>query len=251
MPDRAAIAQNLRRNFQERTSLLLVLLVCGDLAFILLYVLNRIYRFGNMELLRLDMEASYPEFYQYMKFVWILILLIHIVVVTRNKGYISWMLVFLYFLVDDSLQIHERMGDLFLERVAFTPPFNISMEDVGELTAFAIFGLPLLALLLWSYYRGSGTYKKISKDLLLLVFVYAFIVVVFDFVHAGFELSRSMDRVWALVEEGGEMMVVSTMVWYLFRVAFHKGQPPLFLWPGSTPAPSPTDPLYNAGEDGG
>lgn len=229
MPDRTAIAQNLRGNFQDRISLLLALLVTGDLAFILLYILNRIYRFTNMEMVRLDIEASYPEFYQYMKFVWILALLIYLVVMTRNKGYISWTLVFLYFLADDSLQIHERMGDLFLERIAFKPPFNISMEDVGELAAFAIFGLPLLALLVWSYYHGSGSFKKISKDLLLLVVVYAFIVVVFDFVHAALELSRSIDRVWALVEEGGEMVVVSTMVWYLFRVAFHKGEPRLFL----------------------
>jgi hypothetical protein len=185
-----------------------------------------------MEMVRLDIEASYPEFYQYTKFVWILVLLIIIAITTKNKGYISWILVFSYFLADDALHIHERMGRFLQQRVTFDPPFNLSIEDVGELSAFVIFGLPLLVLLLWSYHRSLGIHKRISRDLLLLVVVNAFFVVIFDVVHAAIEFSRSADRVWTLVEEGGEMFVVSTIVWYVFRVAFHKGEPQVFLLDG-------------------
>lgn len=229
MNNRSTIVNRLRIITEDRISLLWLLLISGDVAFILLYIFNRMYRFMDMEIIRLDIDGSHPEFYQYTKFVWILILLIYTALTTKNKSYLSWILVFLYFLTDDVLRLHERSGRFLNERVTFEPPFELRVQDVGEFAAFAIFGLPLLALLGWTYFRGSLTFKKISRDLMLLVVVFAFFVVIFDILHAAVDLSPSMNRIWTLIEDGGEMIVVSTMVWYLFRVAFYKGEPKTFL----------------------
>jgi len=234
MNNRPSFVQHLKTLFEDRIALLLGLLISGDLIFVLLYVLNRIYRFAAMPPFRLDIEGSHPEFYQYTKFVWIVLLLIHIAIITRHKGYISWILVFTYFLADDALQIHERAGRLMDARLTFEPPFGLRIQDVGELAAFAIFGIPLLALLVWTYYRGASTFKRVSRDLLLLVGIFAFFVVIFDGVHAALETSRSVDRIMALIEDGGEMIVVSIITWYVFRVAFYRGQPPNFLLGNST-----------------
>lgn len=231
MSDRQPISQRLRSLFEDRLSLLLALLISGDLLFIILYVLSRIYRFTNMTPFRLDIEGSHPEFYQYIKLLWIVLLLIHLAVITRGKGYISWILVFLYFLADDSLQFHERTGRFLGELITFQPPFGLLAKDAGELIAFALFGIPLLALLIWTYHRGSFTFSRISKDLLLLVVVFAFFVVVFDLAHAILEpnLGRTVNRILTLIEDGGEMVVVSIITWYVFRVAFYRGYPPTFL----------------------
>jgi hypothetical protein len=164
-----------------------------------------------------------------MKFVWVVILLVHIAIITRHKGYFSWILVFLYFLADDALQIHERTGQFMGQRLTFEPPFGMLIRDVGEIAAFAVFGLPLLALLVWTYYRGAHVFKRISRDLLLLVFVFAFLVVVVDTVHAALDLSNIWGRVWTLTEDSGEMIIVSIITWYVFRVAFYRGRPTTFL----------------------
>lgn len=234
MSNRPSIVQKLRTLFEDRIALLLALLVSGDLIFILLYLLNRIYRFADMPMFRLDIEGSHPEFYQYMKFAWIVILLVHVAIITRHKGYISWILVFLYFLTDDALQLHERTGRFMDQRFTFEPPFALRIQDVGEIAAYAVFGIPLLILLVWTYYRGARTFKRISRDLLLLVIAFAFFVVVVDTVHAALDLSSSWNRVWALTEDGGEMFIVSVMTWYVFRVAFYRGKPTTFLLGGPT-----------------
>lgn len=231
MNNHPSILQRLRTLFEDRLSLLLMLLISSDLLFILLYALSRIYRFTDMTPFRLDIEGSHPEFYQYIKLTWIVILLIYLIVITRYKGYIPWMLVFLYFLADDALQFHERSGRFLGEHLIFEPPFGLLAKDVGELLAFALFGIPLLALLIWTYYRGSPIFKRISKDLLLLVVIFAFFVVIFDLAHAILEpeLGRTVNRIMTLIEDGGEMLVVSIITWYVFRVAFHRGRPPTFL----------------------
>lgn len=229
MDNRPSITQRLKAHFEDRISLLLILLISADLIFVLLYVLNRTYRFAHLPLYRLDIDGSYPEFYQYTKFVWIIILLIHIAIITRHKGYISWILVFLYFLADDALQIHERAGRFMTEHFVFELPFQLRVQDIGELAAFAMFGIPLLALLVWSYYRGAPTFKRIWKDMLLLVIIFAFFVIVFDLVHAAIDVSPTMDRIWSLTEDGAEMVVVSIITWYVFRVAFYRGRPTTFL----------------------
>lgn len=244
MSGRQPISQRLRGLFEDRLALLLALLISGDLLFIILYVLSRIYRFTDMTPFRLDIEGSHPEFYQYIKLLWIVLLLIHLAVITRGKGYISWILVFLYFLADDSLQFHERTGRFLGELITFQPPFGLLAKDAGELIAFALFGIPLLALLIWTYHRGSPTFKRISKDLLLLVVVFAFFVVVFDLAHAILEpnLGRTVNRILTLIEDGGEMVIVSIITWYVFRVAFHRGYPPTFLLgePGEGSEPAGT-----------
>lgn len=234
MNNRLPIVEHLRTLFEDRIALLLALLISGDVIFILLYVLNRIYRFADMPMFRLDIEGSHPEFYQYMKFAWIVILLIYVAITTRHKGYLSWILVFLYFLADDALQFHERSGRFMDQRLTFEAPFALRIQDVGELVAYAVVGIPLLLLLVWTYYRGAHTFKRVSRDLLMLVIVFAFFVVVVDTVHAALDLSSSANRVWALIEDGGEMFTVSIMTWYVFRLAFHRGRPTTFLLGPST-----------------
>jgi hypothetical protein len=51
----------------------------------------------------------------------------------RSALYFSWFLLFFYFLLDDSLQIHERLGRLISIQLEFSGFFNLRSVDFGEL----------------------------------------------------------------------------------------------------------------------
>lgn len=53
---------------------------------------------------------------------------------------------------------------------------------------FALFGIILMALVAGSYYRGSKSFRNVTKDLLLLLVAFVFFVVVIDVVHAAIDL---------------------------------------------------------------
>jgi hypothetical protein len=55
-------------------------------------------------------DLGYPEIYQYIKELWIVVLLLSVLIKTRVGSYSVWALIFLYILIDDALRIHETYG---------------------------------------------------------------------------------------------------------------------------------------------
>ncbi len=219
----------LRKLDEARSSLLLLLLLSADYAFIILHIINRINPFEEPRLFRLDIDGSHSEFYQYIKFFWIIVLLISVLIATRSKGYLSWILVFSYFLLDDALQIHEDWGLVFGNLVAIDPPLGLRERDVGEVVVFALFGIVLMAGVAWAYFRSSKTFRNVSKDLLIFTAVFVFFVVFVDVIHAAFSFGSIMNTVVVILEDGGEMLIVSLMLWYSYVLALKEGEPELFV----------------------
>lgn len=215
-----------------RASLLLLLLLSTDFVFITLHIINRIIVFDEPRRFRVDIDGSYPEVYQYIKYFWIILLFIYTMGLTHSKGYVAWILIFFYFLVDDALALHEDLGRQFDQAVEMNAPLALRVQDIGEFIVFALFALLLMTLLVWAYRRGSPVFKKVSRDLLILLAAFAFFVVVIDVVQAALDLGQSMYAVVALMEDGGEMLVGSLMVWYVFWLSLHGGEPETFLYQG-------------------
>jgi len=98
-----------KEQFEETSaSTFLLLLLVADCAFIVLHFLL-LTPFLTTPLLSLGRDNGYPEIYQYVKELWIVVLLLSILTKTRVAGYSVWALLFLYLLMDDALQIHEHM----------------------------------------------------------------------------------------------------------------------------------------------
>jgi len=206
--------------FNERSAtVFLILLLCADLAFFGMHFIAAI--IGDIkwvlksDLFNIELDRGYPEMYQYIKFFWIIILFLNLALKNRSLHYIPWVLLFTYFLLDDSIQIYEQAGYFFTELFNFTPLFGLRVQDYGELAFTATAGILLLPPLVWAYRKGTQIFRKISLDIGLLVLVLVFFGVVVDMVHIVVPLG-TVSFIVGVVEDGGEMLAVSLILWYNF-----------------------------------
>jgi hypothetical protein len=205
-------------NFNIKSATIFLLLVfSGDLLFFTLQIINIVSPILNRDgLFNLWTPRGYPEIYQYIKFIWIIILIVRFSYKTHSYHFIAWIIIFTFFLLDDSLEIHEAAGGVIAQKLSFSPPFSLRLQDFGELFFVALMGILLFLILMWAYRRGSKRFRKISQDFVLLILILVFFGVFFDLVQAGVDLGARLNYLLGIVEDGGEMLAVSLIVWYSF-----------------------------------
>ncbi|MCL4285855.1 MAG: hypothetical protein KJZ62_12245 [Fimbriimonadaceae bacterium] len=197
-------------------SVLLIVLLCCDLAFVVLHFANVLSPQLRNPLFNIECDRGYAEAFQYAKYS---LILVSLVLTAWKNGvwrYISWVLVLGYFLADDSLKLHEQLGGLVAEKLDFIPPLGLRLQDVGELAVSATAGSLLMITIVSAYRGGSVDFKRTSKDLSLLTLLLVFFGVVVDMVHAALDMGRAASLVLEFLEGGGEMLSVSLLAWYSF-----------------------------------
>jgi len=205
---------------ERSATVFLILLLCADLAFFGMHFIAAI--IGDIKwvlesnLFNIERDRGYPEIYQYIKFFWIIVLLFNLSLKNRSLHYIPWVLLFTYFLLDESIHIHERAGYLISALFNFTPPFGLRLRDYGELAISATAGILLFLPLVWAYRKGTQIFRKISLDIGLLVLGLVFFGVVVDMMHEAVHLGYAVYFIMGFVEESGEMLTVSLILWYNF-----------------------------------
>ncbi len=203
--------------------LFIMLLLFTDLAFISLHTFEFMSPLINNPLLSLEKDHGFPEMFQYIKWFWIIILLVVISITRESLHFVTWGFLFLYLLVDDALEIHETVGKLIAGYFPTTPPFGIRPQDLGEITVTCIAGGIFSVLIFLAYIRGSEAFRKATHNLVLLIVALVFFGVFIDLVHVVAHFSDSISwkvtAVLAVVEDGGEMIVASLILWYIFMIA--------------------------------
>jgi hypothetical protein len=106
--------------------------------------------------------------------------------------------------------------------------FSLQPRHFGEWAILAIAGTLLSAIVAWAYLRGPRIFREVSNDMLLLVATLVFFGVFID-AAAAIRLGPVVKFGLAVVEDGGEMVVVSLILWYAFLLAIRNGNPGLFL----------------------
>ncbi len=203
----------------KSANLFLILLICGDLAYILLHFIILLNPDLKNYQYSLEMDRGFPEMYQYLKWLWIIIILIYISAQNKSYSYISWALVFSYFFLDDAMKIHEHVGEFFASVWVdnYTPQFGLRLEDFGELASSAIAGVILLSLLTVTYLKTNEIFRKMSKDLVLLILILVFFGIGVDMLHvATMDLGWKVSFILGVIEDGGEMITASFIAWYVF-----------------------------------
>jgi hypothetical protein len=108
-------------------------------------------------------------------------------------------------------------------------PLNLSYQpQFFELAVLAIGWIILLAFVGWTYSRSMQTFKKISKDMLLFLMALIFfglIVNMAESVKSGPMIILGSD----ILEDAGETVVLSLILWYVFVLIMRNGEPGLFL----------------------
>ena len=220
------INAHLREMNELSASLLLLLLLSADFAFNLFHVTKHTLVSHSSLYYKL---SAYLEIYHLIKLFWVVVLFAYLLAITRCSGYLAWILVFTFFLIDDALLIHQNIGDQIAKAFDASLPQKLSLQPrIFELSVLALAGTVLLVIVAWAYIHSSHTFRKISKDILLFIAALVFFGVIVDLAGA-INLGPAVISGLDLVEDGGEMVVYSLILWYVFLLAIHNGKPELFL----------------------
>jgi len=208
-------------NFDNHQDRFFVLLLLADSGFILLHIIRAFTGYRWSFMFSLEEDGGYSEIFQYIKEFWIVILLIYLAINYRKITYFFWSVLFVFFLLDDSIQIHESLGLALSESFNIPPVLGLRGRVVGELVGVALIGLFFLVILFVTYLRSERGTQKIVKTLFGLFALLVFFGVGVDTIHEIFRNLvdiRGAEFVAATLEDGGEMIVMSMFVWFLLKL---------------------------------
>lgn len=201
---------------------LLLLLVTIDLVLIGFYIsMSATGRPGGF-VFDIGADRSYGEFLQYVKDLWAIVLLAVIARQRRAGVYAAWIIVVAYLLVDDAFLLHERGGVLIGDLVSGAPSWA---AHAGELVIVGSAGLVLAIVVALAHRRAAAADRAVSTVLIVLFAALIFFGVVVDGLPHLLFSGATMPAAVTVVEDGGEMIVLSLIVGHLFAVAFCRHQP--------------------------
>lgn len=211
MPKRAVLSYSLDTTSRK----LLWLLFAADIFFILLHLVHKFSPYLPDSLYSLTRDGGYAEFYQYAKELWIILLLIGLARSQRKLLYVSFAGLFSFFLLDDYLQIHENAGWNLANYLQIKSIFGLRPQDFGELAVFGFFGLLFALLIGLSHYRSEAGTRRISWNIIGLVFLLAIFGIFFDMLEISVN-HPLLGPIIAIIDDGGELLVMSAITAFLF-----------------------------------
>jgi hypothetical protein len=210
---------------------LFVLLVATDLVFI---AIGMIYECGFTKLadlcvaINLDSyfsitrDRGYAEVFQYIKEYWLILLFTFLAISRSIRTYLGWAFFSIYLFLDDALEIHENMGAVIGKNLHFIRFLKLRPEDYGELAVFAIVGTVFFLWLSISYRLGNSEERTIFKSLIGLLFNLAIFAILIDAIHIMLDNYVFWESSLAIVEDGGEHIIMSLIVCYVWSIATKK-----------------------------
>jgi len=196
----------------------LLLLLSADFVFIIISIGYQFTDVIAFDFYSLETDRGYAEIFQYIKEFWIVFLLILYYVRNRQWIYLIWAGLFAYLLIDDSFMVHEELGNFFSGYFHFLHRGGLRPEDFGQLLASCLFGLPFLLVIGFAYTRCLSTHKPIIKTLFKLLLVYILFGIGVDMFHSMANYFKILQFTFPTMEDGGEMLVMSVMVWYVYML---------------------------------
>lgn len=183
-----------------------------DLCILLLYA-GDFFLKGLSSPLFLIGDWSVGEIFNYCKELLLFILSLWLVKATKQPLFVAWSLVFIYLLVDDALGLHELFGFLFHHLVPTASVAGLDSRNIGEFLFFVLAGSVLLTFLWQAHRYSQAPSRTFTWSLLPWLALLVFCGVFIDAVHILFMENSTSDFIFTLLEDGGEMVVLSIMVW--------------------------------------
>lgn len=196
---------------------LLILLITTDLLFMAFHIFHAFHTsiglFYDVNF-SLQQEQGFAEVFQYLKEYWATLLLGILAVRTKNLLYVSWALLFGYFLVDDAFSVHEVLGEQLGQTLGNLQLFGLKSSDLGELFVSGFFGILFFIAIGVTYRVNEEEAKHFSRYLFTMLIILLLFGVVTSMVKR-----LNPDVTWQFilgtVEESGEMLVMSVIIWFL------------------------------------
>lgn len=158
-----------------------------------------------------------------MKFFWAGVMMLWMFRRGRQALSLFWALLFMYLLMDDSLALHEKLGYRLARAFDYAPMLGLRAQDFGELTVVAVVGSVFLILGLAAY-RASDSQAR-GTTLVLAGFL-AVLIFFGTVVDAAMIIVETADGSFLgeALEDGGEMMAMSALCWYVYELLVRSGR---------------------------
>jgi hypothetical protein len=204
---------------QER-SLRCLPLLAGLLVFDLAFISTHLWLLSAQTLqrfpqLNIELDQSLPEYFMYLK--WLIAILAMAVAFDRAREpvYAAWCVLFIYILLDDALQVHEKFGAWITASLNLKSAFLLRGQDFGELAVYGAAGFLLLGPLAFCFFLSRDERaRRFSRTLVVALMALIFFAIVVDMLHiVAWRLLPRMYQHVGVLEDGGEMVVGSFIAW--------------------------------------
>jgi hypothetical protein len=168
----------------------------------------------------LETDGGWAEYAGYTQQAVLVVLLLALGWVTRHLVWVAYAVLFACALADDALRLHENRGAWLADRLAvrlWFPPdgfLGLRADDLGELLVWGLLAAVPVAAAVLLHRRGDRRNRRASIGMAGLVAAYVFFGAVLDQVHVLF-LDSWLGDVLGTLEDGGELLVLSTTVVYV------------------------------------
>ncbi len=197
---------------------LFFLLIAADITFILLHLVHKFTPLLPDTLFSLTRDGSYSEYFQYLKELGVVVLLLGLAARQRRLLFASYAGLFLYFFADDYFQIHEKVGESLVNYIQLPAVAGLRAQDFGELVVFGFFGFIFVLLIGLTHFLSDAQTRLFSRQMLVLVILLAVFGIVFDMLEIG-STDPVMGPILGIIDDGGEMVVMSLITVFVANAA--------------------------------
>ncbi len=206
--------------------ILLFVLLTTDLFYMCLHILSYRIPWFPKGPFWMNADGSYPESFQYIKEFWIVLLLAYVATARRLRPLCFWALIFLWLMLDDALQIHEKFGGATVGQY-ISKFYTLSREDIYHYGQFFYaLGAGIILFLVGSllYFFSSPEVRKISRNVFALLLLLTFFGVVIDIIsHITTPIKTILlSHIFSFIEEAGEHIAMSLILFYSFTIALSR-----------------------------
>jgi len=172
------------------------------------------------DFLNIDRDWSAGETLSYVK--WVLMALVFSLAYMRKREtmFLSLVIAVLILLADDSMQLHETYGPNVVQALRLYDIFGSAASTVGPLFVWAALGVGVLTSVLIGWRTASRELKRALYPVFGLFFAVVFFAVGIDAVHELVTVPKVIQGVLGIVEDGGEMLVMTALLRYVW-MTFH------------------------------
>lgn len=177
------------------------------------------------DIIKITRDRALPEIYGYFEWAVIIVALLWLTIRDRWFAPLRWAVVFLIILIDDSIQVHETVGLWLTQYLPLPASLQDQTQDIAELMVFAVMGVIAVALTASMFFSRDDATRAISKRFGFIILFLVFFGVFLDFVHQTIKLGSTgtfaaefLPQIFAILEDGGEMIVASYAAAYVLTL---------------------------------
>ena len=167
----------------------------------------------------LTKERSFPEVYLFGLEIFIFVSFFLFLVKSKQKIFLWSFCVFSLVFLDDFLCLHEKLSRILGKRFelsSLTDRIDVIPRHIWEFIIFGSVGFIAVIFFVPAYFKSNRESRKLTRIILLLLFLGFFFAGFVDFIH-DFPFLLRFYWLTSIFEDWGEMVTLSLITYFIFK----------------------------------